>query len=95
MTKASTTNCCYKPVLTTVNHARISRDPHFCYVTGNVVKIDICLRKEKSLRLPKDAEEAKQAIVNATLLSHPRDDEALSLEVDASEFAADAVFNYT
>ncbi|KRY08893.1 hypothetical protein T12_16534 [Trichinella patagoniensis] len=51
--------------------------------------------RQRWIKLPKDAvkafEEAKQAIVNATLLSHPRDDEALSLEVDASDFAADAM----
>ncbi|KRZ59067.1 hypothetical protein T02_9580 [Trichinella nativa] len=47
------------------------------------------------MRLPKNAvkafEVSKQAIVNATLLSHARDDEALSLEVDVSDFAADTM----
>ncbi|KRX40415.1 hypothetical protein T05_4761 [Trichinella murrelli] len=56
------------------------------------------LRKKKSLGLPKNAvkafEVSKQAIVNATLLSHALDNKALSLEVDVSDFAADAVFNY-
>ncbi|KRZ84609.1 hypothetical protein T08_8827, partial [Trichinella sp. T8] len=54
--------------------------------------------RQRWIKLPKNAvkafEVSKQAIVNATLLSHARDDEALSLEVDVSDFAADAVFNY-
>ncbi|KRZ04692.1 Retrovirus-related Pol polyprotein from transposon [Trichinella zimbabwensis] len=47
----------------------------------------------KKLKLPEDAVKAfievKEALVNATLLSHPKDGAALSLVVDASDHAAD------
>ncbi|KRZ65366.1 Transposon Tf2-6 polyprotein [Trichinella papuae] len=49
----------------------------------------------KKLRLPEDAVKAfvevKDALANATLLSHPSDGAALSLVVDASDYAAGAV----
>ncbi|KRZ81326.1 Retrovirus-related Pol polyprotein from transposon opus [Trichinella sp. T8] len=44
------------------------------------------------LKLPEDAvnafDEVKEALANATLLSHPQEDSALSLVVDASDHAA-------